>query len=72
LGVPMVVLFGPGEFDRYRPYGNEGETIIIRKEVQCSPCFKRTCRSRKCMRMIKPEEAFQATRQLLGEGNAQA
>jgi len=69
LGVPMVVLFGPGEYERYRPYGNEEKTIVIRKGVDCAPCFKRKCSNKKCMKLITPEEVFQAAKQLLEKIN---
>jgi ADP-heptose:LPS heptosyltransferase len=67
LEVPMVVLFGPGEYERYKPWGNEEKTIIIRKEVECSPCFKKICHNKKCMKLITPEEVFGAVEHLLGE-----
>ncbi|KPL24030.1 MAG: hypothetical protein AMS23_06035 [Bacteroides sp. SM1_62] len=71
LRVPMVVLFGPGEYARYKPYGNEERTVIIRKNVDCAPCFKNTCRDNKCMKLITPEEIFKAAEQLLGKINEQ-
>lgn len=67
LKVPMVVLFGPGEYHRYRPYGNEEKTIVIKKEAECSPCFKKNCRNKKCMKLITPEEVFTAVKRLLNE-----
>ncbi|UCC94461.1 MAG: glycosyltransferase family 9 protein [Candidatus Omnitrophota bacterium] len=67
LGVPMVVLFGPGEYERYRPYGNEERTIVIKKQVQCAPCFKNVCRNKRCMESITHEEVFAATEQLLSK-----
>ena len=35
LGIPLVVLFGPGEYERYRPY-NKANTIIINKNMRTS------------------------------------
>lgn len=69
LGMPIVVLFGPGEYERYRPYGNEEKTIIIRKKLDCAPCAKNTCRNNKCMKLITPEEVFGAVERLLGKLN---
>lgn len=69
LGVPMVILFGPGESERYRPWGNKKKTIIIKKTVKCSPCFKNLCRNKKCMKLITSEEVFWAVEQLLGKYN---
>ena len=62
---PLVVLFGPGEYARYRPYGNDNKTIVIRKEVDCSPCLRDVCRHKKCMMLITPAEVFDAARRLL-------
>lgn len=64
LGVPLVVLFGPGEYARYRPF-NKADTIIINKNAECAPCFKMHCRNKKCMELIHPEEVFLAAKQLL-------
>jgi len=64
LGVPMVVLFGPGEYQRYRPY-NKTNTIIINKNVECAPCFKLHCHNKKCMELIRPEEVLVAAKRLL-------
>jgi ADP-heptose:LPS heptosyltransferase len=71
LAVPMVVLFGPGEYARYKPYGNEEKTVIIRKDVPCVPCFKNSCFDNRCMKLITPEEVFEASEQLLKKTNAQ-
>jgi len=65
LKIPMVVLFGPGEYYRYHPWDNEEKTIVIKKDVDCSPCFKKTCFSKKCMKLITPEEVFEAATKLL-------
>ncbi len=64
LGVPMVVLFGPGEYGRYRPY-SKINTIIINKNAECAPCFKLRCKNKKCMQSIRPEEVLAAAKQLL-------
>lgn len=54
LGVPVFALFGPANPARTGPYGS-GHTII-RKEISCSPCYKRSCKSALCMDMIKVDE----------------
>jgi ADP-heptose:LPS heptosyltransferase/glycosyltransferase involved in cell wall biosynthesis len=35
-GVPSVGLFGPGEYERFRPWGNGHE--VIRLGLSCNPC----------------------------------
>ena len=54
LGVPVFALFGPANPARTGPYG-KGHTVI-RKEISCSPCYKRSCKSALCMDMIKTNE----------------
>jgi heptosyltransferase-2 len=55
LDVPVVALFGSTDEKSTGPYGqSEG---VIRKQVSCSPCFKRVCPiDFRCMREISPEE----------------
>lgn len=69
LGLPMVVLFGPGEYDRYRPYANREKVREIKKSVDCAPCFKKNCDNQICMDQISSQEVFEAARQLLGKIN---
>ncbi len=54
LDVPVFALFGPANPARTGPYGR-GHTVI-RKEMACSPCYKRSCKSPLCMDMITVEE----------------
>lgn len=61
LGVPVFAIFGPTNPLRTGPYG-KGH-IIIRKGVECSPCYKRSCRDIKCMEMIGVKEVADIIRQ---------
>lgn len=54
LGVPVFALFGPTNPVRTGPYGS-GHTII-RKEIPCSPCYRKTCTNVRCLDMINEEE----------------
>ncbi len=58
LGVPVFALFGPANPLRTGPYG-AGHTII-KKEIQCSPCYRRTCKAPVCMDMINVKEVAEA------------
>ncbi len=58
VGTPVVALFGPTDPKRTGPYG-EGHKVI-RKELPCSPCFLKRCKTRECMIRITPEEVFDA------------
>lgn len=59
MGLPVVALFGPTAPWRTGPYG-EGHSVI-RKDLACSPCFKRRCESKECMRAIEVEEVLERT-----------
>jgi heptosyltransferase-2 len=62
--VPTVVLMGPTD-PRYTDANTE-HTVVVRKELDCSPCHLKTCpRGHECMRDIRPMEVFAAAERLL-------
>jgi len=68
LGINVVGLYGPKDPATYAPYqfaqaGNK--TAIVRKDLPCSPCQKRSCAKPICMESITVEEVFQKAKQLL-------
>jgi heptosyltransferase-2 len=68
LDVPVVVIMGPTD-PRYTA-SNLDRTVVIRKEMDCSPCHKKTCpREHQCMTEIAPTEVFAAAKKLLKEQN---
>ena len=60
VGTPVVALFGPTDPARTGPYGS-GHTVI-RRDLTCSPCFLKSCETRRCMQEITVEDVFQAVR----------
>jgi lipopolysaccharide heptosyltransferase II len=59
LGVPTVALFGSTEPTLTRPLG--ADHVIIRHQVECSPCYQRECPiDFRCMQAITPEEVADA------------
>ena len=56
-GVPVFAIFGPTDPARTGPYG-KGHTII-RADIECAPCFKKTCDDLKCMESISAEKVFE-------------
>jgi len=60
LGKPTVGIFGSTRADRTGPLGPR--TRILYKQIECSPCLKRTCRfgHYDCLKMIRPEEVAAA------------
>ncbi len=61
-GLRVVALFGPTAPWRTGPFGTGH--VVIRKEMDCSPCFKRSCTHNSCMWTIKPMEVFKSVREL--------
>jgi len=63
--VPTVVIMGPTD-PRYTA-SNLEQTVVVRKELPCSPCHKKICplQHHQCMRDIKPAEVFAAAEALL-------
>lgn len=61
---PVVALFGPTTPLRTGPYG-EGHTIV-RKDLPCSPCFKKKCDTLECMKKITVDDVFEAVSRQVG------
>lgn len=57
LNIPVLAIFGPTDQKRTGPYG-KGHTII-RQDVTCAPCFKKTCTDMKCMNDLSVEKVYQ-------------
>lgn len=69
VGARVVALFGPTAPWRTGPYGPGHE--VLREELSCSPCFRRTCLTasyerRACMLRILPERVVTAVLRNLG------
>ncbi|MEW6008707.1 MAG: lipopolysaccharide heptosyltransferase II [Candidatus Omnitrophota bacterium] len=64
VNVPFVALFGPTNVQRHIPPAKK--YITIRKDLTCSPCYKRKCKfNNKCMQEISPKEVVAALKNLL-------
>ena len=64
--VPTVAIFGPTKYKETSQWKNE-KSIIVRKEMECSPCMKRECPlgHHDCMKMISATEVIAAIKTLL-------
>jgi len=60
---PVVALFGPTDPRRHMPPADK--CVVIKKDIECSPCYKEQCKEIKCMQLIKPEEVLEAVEKLL-------
>jgi heptosyltransferase-2 len=57
LDTPLIALFGSTDHQLTGPYGKDSQ--VIRKEVACSPCFKRVCPiDFPCMKGISVDVVF--------------
>ncbi len=63
MGTRTVALFGPTAPWRTGPYGREH--IVIRKGLECSPCYKRECADPVCLTEIEVGEVTEALDRLL-------
>ncbi len=57
LGIPVFAIFGPTDPMRTGPYGN-GHTII-KEDISCAPCFKKTCYALECMERLAVEKVYE-------------
>lgn len=64
-GTPVVALFGPTDPGRTGPYTKKH--LIIRKDMECIPCFRKRCiyDSFVCMESITPEEVLEGVKRIL-------
>ena len=66
VGTPVVAIFGPSHLETFDPRKISKNTAVLYKKVDCSPCEKVHCGSKKCLESITPEEAVKACLELLG------
>ena len=60
---PVVAIFGSTSSEHTGPVGKKD--IVIKKALDCAPCFERECKKHnlKCMDMISSEEVFEAVKE---------
>jgi heptosyltransferase-2 len=64
LGVPVVAVFGSTEPRLTAPLGNGH--VILRHQVECSPCFLRECPiDFRCMKAVTVQEVVDAVISIL-------
>jgi heptosyltransferase-2 len=64
VGTPVVAIFGSTDPNRTGPPGDSHK--IVKKDVPCSPCFKRVCPfDMECMKAIEVEDVMKAIVSLL-------
>ena len=63
MGCPVIALFGPTDPLRTGPYGRSHR--VVRADLECSPCFKKSCSHKNCMKDITVEMVFEAVKDTL-------
>lgn len=64
MGTPIVALFGPTDPRRHMPPSQE--SIVLKRNLSCSPCYKEACHTdHRCMREISVDEVLRNVRRLL-------
>ncbi len=63
--VPVIAFFGPTDPIRHMPPTDK--SIVLRKVMNCSPCYSGVCRikTHACMQEILPEEVFKKVQELM-------
>lgn len=63
--VPTVAIFGPTKHTETSQWMNE-KSVIVRHEMECSPCMKRECPlgHHECMKSITASEVIEAVKRL--------
>ena len=64
-GLPCVVIFGPTDPARWRPWGRSVE--VVQPPLACTPCFEtaaENCAAADCLNQIRVEEVIQAFERL--------
>lgn len=56
MGANFVALFGPTDPKRHFEPVDKG--VVIKKELDCSPCYKSNCKKLSCMKEITVDEVF--------------
>lgn len=62
IGIPTIAIFGPKDPVVYAPYGKNAR--VVRKDIPCSPCKKRTCGHVTCINSVTQEDVFDTIRRL--------
>jgi ADP-heptose:LPS heptosyltransferase len=65
--VPFVAIFGPGDFQRFRPFSPSGKIAFARncQMLDCVPCIKTSCSHWQCMVNVSEDMVFDAALTLL-------
>lgn len=63
VGTPIVAMFGPTSPVRHMPPVKN--SVVIKKDLDCSPCYRPNCKNMKCMLDISVDEVLEAVKKLI-------
>ncbi len=64
--VPTVAIFGPTKDNETSQWMNE-KSVIVKKDLECQPCMKRTCplKHHNCMKLIEASDVLRAVKRVI-------
>ena len=66
LNIPTIAIFGSTNPATTSPAGDK--SVVVRRDVSCSPCLKKTCPTDfRCMELISVEDVFAVAKNILGK-----
>jgi heptosyltransferase-2 len=70
VGTPVVAIFGSTSPELTGPTGERD--VVIRKQLECAPCFERECRRKGllCMDLVTADEVFSSVRNTIATRRA--
>ena len=67
LRVSLLVVFGGAALEHFDPRILNPQSRVLYKKTPCSPCNRKICFSKKCLKLIIPEEVIQAAKEILSK-----
>lgn len=62
---PLLVIFGGAALKHFDPRIINPQSRVLYKKISCAPCNFKFCHSKKCLKLIVPEEVIQAAKEIL-------
>jgi heptosyltransferase-2 len=64
---PLLVIFGGAALKHFDPRIINPQSRVLYKKIPCAPCNQKFCNSKKCLKLIVPEEVIQAAKEILSK-----
>jgi len=76
VGTPVVGIFGPTNPEKNRPWSGKAPTVVVRRDLECSPCYRAfsgfvRCTNPnllECLTSVTVDDVYHAARRLLSTG----